>query len=89
MSKKLKKVRKDDRIPIPEYFSGKSVFITGATGFMGKVLIEKLLRSCSDIDKIYILMRGKKGKTVEERLTQMLALPVSCLTMRCGKMASF
>lgn len=25
-------------------FTGKNVFVTGGTGFMGKVLIEKLLR---------------------------------------------
>ncbi|KAK6633664.1 hypothetical protein RUM43_001254 [Polyplax serrata] len=75
MSRKFKRSRRDDRIPIPEYFSGKSVFITGGTGFMGKVLIEKLLRSCSGIERIYVLMRGKKNKTVEERLQKMLALP--------------
>lgn len=85
MSRKFKRSRRDDRIPIPEYFSGKSVFITGGTGFMGKVLIEKLLRSCSGIERIYVLMRGKKNKTVEERLQKMLALPVS--TTACQSFA--
>jgi FlaA1/EpsC-like NDP-sugar epimerase len=37
----------------------RSIFITGATGFVGKVLVEKLLRSCPDIAKIYILVRGE------------------------------
>ena len=31
--------------PIQQFYQGKTVFITGATGFMGKVLLEKLLRS--------------------------------------------
>jgi hypothetical protein len=31
---------------IAEYFKGKSIFITGATGFIGKQLVEKLVRSC-------------------------------------------
>lgn len=62
---------------IPEYYDDRTVFVTGATGFMGKVLIEKLLRSCPGIKRIYILMRSKKGKTVEERLKEMLDLPVS------------
>ncbi|XP_071831166.1 fatty acyl-CoA reductase 1-like [Apostichopus japonicus] len=46
---------------VASFFAGKSVFITGATGFVGKVLVEKLLRSCSDVDKIFILVRPKRG----------------------------
>ena len=30
---------------IVEFYNGRDVFITGATGFMGKCLVEKLLRS--------------------------------------------
>ncbi|XP_054167680.1 putative fatty acyl-CoA reductase CG5065 [Oppia nitens] len=57
---------------ISEYFNGKSVFITGVTGFIGKVLLEKLLRSCPGIDKIYVLIREKKGLLVSERLDKVL-----------------
>lgn len=52
---------------VEEAFASKSIFITGATGFVGKVLVEKLLRSCKKIDKIYLLMRGKKGEGLEKR----------------------
>ncbi|CAH0714672.1 unnamed protein product, partial [Brenthis ino] len=45
---------------ISEYYGGKSIFITGATGFLGKILIEKLLYSCPDVGNIYILIREKK-----------------------------
>ncbi|KAG5883993.1 hypothetical protein JTB14_019975 [Gonioctena quinquepunctata] len=61
---------------IPEYFSGKNIFITGATGFIGKVLIEKLLRSCPDVGKIYLLIRPKKGKSPEERIKHITDLPL-------------
>ncbi|CAG4949077.1 unnamed protein product [Parnassius apollo] len=54
-------------IGVSEFYAGKSVFITGATGFMGKVLIEKLLRCCPEINKIYLLMRAKKGQGTKER----------------------
>ena len=39
-------------------YGNKSVLITGATGFVGKVILEKLLRSVPTIDKIYLLIRG-------------------------------
>nr|CAI5831494.1 unnamed protein product [Callosobruchus analis] len=41
---------------IPEYFNGKDIFLTGGTGFVGKVLIEKLLRSCPGVRNIYVLL---------------------------------
>lgn len=52
---------------IPEWFSGKSVFITGATGFMGKVLVEKLLRDCPDVAQLYLLIRPKRGVEPAQR----------------------
>lgn len=61
---------------IPEFYAGQEVFITGGSGFLGKVLIEKLLRSCPDIKAIYVLLRVKKGKTIEERLKDITELPL-------------
>ncbi|XP_071565359.1 putative fatty acyl-CoA reductase CG5065 [Temnothorax nylanderi] len=58
------------------FFTGKTIFITGASGFMGKVLLEKLLYRCSDLDKIYVLMRAKRGRSVETRLDDMFKLPL-------------
>ncbi|XP_011873916.1 PREDICTED: putative fatty acyl-CoA reductase CG5065 isoform X2 [Vollenhovia emeryi] len=61
---------------IQSFYIGKTVFITGASGFMGKVLLEKLLYCCSDLDKIYVLMRMKRGRSVESRLDDMFKLPL-------------
>lgn len=30
--------------PVKNFYDGQTILITGATGFMGKILIEKLLR---------------------------------------------
>lgn len=67
-----------DEIPrIAEFYANTSIFITGGTGFMGKVLIEKLLRSCPKIKNIYLLMREKKGVTAADRLKALFDIPVS------------
>ncbi|RZC39196.1 NAD binding 4 domain containing protein, partial [Asbolus verrucosus] len=57
----------DEKDRISEIFRDSTVFITGGTGFLGKVLIEKLLR-CTELKRIYLLVRSKKGKTPQERL---------------------
>ena len=46
------------------------------TGFIGKVLIHKLLMACPGICKIYLLIRPKRGQEPNERLKSLLALPV-------------
>lgn len=58
--------------PITGFYAGKSILVTGATGFIGKVLIEKLLYSCPDIHKVYLLIRSAKGKCPHERLQEMI-----------------
>ncbi|XP_073965239.1 putative fatty acyl-CoA reductase CG5065 [Choristoneura fumiferana] len=59
-------------VGVAEYYANKIIFITGATGFMGKVLVEKLLRCCPGIKRIYLLMRSKKGLSITERLADFL-----------------
>lgn len=58
--------------PITEYYRNKSIFITGATGFVGKILLEKLLRSCNGLKKVYILLRSKDGEDIKQRLENLL-----------------
>lgn len=53
--------------PIANWYSNQTLFITGSTGFMGKVLVEKLLRECPDIKACFLLMRTKRGIEPEQR----------------------
>lgn len=66
-----------DYVPVSQFFQNRSVFVTGGTGFMGKVLVEKLLRSCPGIKNIYLLMRPKRGQDIDTRLNELINAPVS------------
>ena len=58
-------------LSIPEYYTDKNIFITGATGFIGKVLIEKILRSCPNVGNLYILVRPKKAQDCYQRIQEL------------------
>ncbi|CAL1300545.1 unnamed protein product [Larinioides sclopetarius] len=52
---------------VSDFFEGKSVFLTGSSGFIGTVLLETLLRCCPGIASIYILLRPKGDLMPEKR----------------------
>lgn len=62
--------------PIQTFYDGQSIFVTGGTGFMGKLLIEKLLRECPGISFIYLLIRPKKGKDMHQRVEEIFDDPL-------------
>ncbi|KAL3272791.1 hypothetical protein HHI36_014251 [Cryptolaemus montrouzieri] len=55
---------------VVEFYRDKSVLITGGLGFIGKLIIEKLLRSCRDLKKIYLPVRAKGQKNVTTRVQE-------------------
>jgi len=61
---------------ITESFWNGTVFVTGCTGFLGKILIEKLLRSCS-MKNIALLVRSKKGLDSSQRVADICNQSVS------------
>lgn len=67
---------------IRRFYEGANIFITGASGFIGEVLVEKLLRSCPRIGAIYILMRPKKNLTMTERIQEMTSKMVNKILER-------
>lgn len=48
--------------------SGKRVLITGSTGFLAKVVLEKLIRSVPDIGRIVLLIRGDARARFESEI---------------------
>ncbi len=55
---------------VSDFLSEQVFFITGVTGFLGKVLLAKLLTACGErlaARSIYVLVRGKKEQGPRER----------------------
>ena len=64
-------------ISVAEFYEKKSVVITGANGFIGTILVSKLLRSCPGLKNIYFLLREKNGSSIQTRMEELFKLPVS------------
>lgn len=64
----LAEIDKEPGSDVQEFYRDATIFLTGGTGFLGKMLIEKLSRSCPHVKHIYLLIRNKKGKNVSERI---------------------
>lgn len=68
---------------INAFFAETVILLTGATGFLGKALLEKLLRSCPRVATIYVLTRPKKNQSVEQRFKELLNNTVRIYTCIC------
>ncbi|KAA6426693.1 hypothetical protein WJX79_004063 [Trebouxia sp. C0005] len=64
-----------DKYSVQDAFQGSSVLITGATGYVGSLVLEQLLR-VGHISKAYLLVRTKQGEDPQQRLRSLLASPI-------------
>lgn len=57
---------------VKNYYNGKTILVTGATGFLGRLFVAKLMRM-GNLKEILLISRQKKGKSNEERLENILS----------------
>ncbi|KAF8647962.1 hypothetical protein HU200_065162 [Digitaria exilis] len=53
---------------IPGYFKNKGILVTGSTGFLGKILVEKILRVQPDVKRIYLPVRAPDAESAKKRV---------------------
>ena len=58
---------------IGDFYRGKTVLLTGGTGLLGKVLLERMLSHFPDLTRIHVLIRGKNrpGSTAMSSLERL------------------
>lgn len=61
---------------VADTFADQSVLVTGASGFLGKVLVEKLLYSIRNVKNIYLLIRPQNGLSPKQRLEKIVEGPL-------------
>ncbi|WIA39152.1 hypothetical protein OEZ86_005280 [Tetradesmus obliquus] len=59
------------RYSITQEFKGATVLVTGATGYIGSLVVEQLLRTTA-VSRIFLLVRGKRGTSSQERIAKVL-----------------
>ncbi len=66
-----------DTVDILGALRGERIFITGATGFVGKVLVEKLLWSVPEVGGLLLLVRPDGERDALERFeAEVLGAPI-------------
>lgn len=64
-------------------FSDRTIFLTGGTGFVGKVCLFKILKEFPDFRTVYLLMRGKKSRRFKRYLNAQERLELEVLGSPC------
>jgi alcohol-forming fatty acyl-CoA reductase len=63
-----------DEPGLRERLGGRRLFLTGATGFVGEALLERLLSDFPDL-RLSVLVRARGGASAADRLSQLLNKP--------------
>ncbi|CAL9130176.1 unnamed protein product [Musa textilis] len=57
-----------ESIRIAEFFKNKSILVTGSTGFLAKIFVEKVLRVQPEVKKLFLLVRAGDAASANRRV---------------------
>ncbi|XP_058190373.1 probable fatty acyl-CoA reductase 5 isoform X3 [Rhododendron vialii] len=52
---------------VAQFLENRSILVTGATGFLAKIFVEKILRVQPNVKKLYLLVRAPDAKSASQR----------------------
>ncbi|KAH7864064.1 hypothetical protein Vadar_025292 [Vaccinium darrowii] len=52
---------------VVQFLENKNILVTGATGFLAKIFVEKILRVQPNVKKLYLLLRAPDAKSASQR----------------------
>ncbi|KAK1132644.1 hypothetical protein K0M31_014029 [Melipona bicolor] len=70
-ARRLTKEESNCKSQIRKFYAGKHILLTGCTGYLGTIILEKILRTCTEISKLYILVREKANMAIEDRMKKL------------------
>jgi long-chain acyl-CoA synthetase len=59
-------------LSIAEAYRGKTLLVTGVSGFLGKVWFSMFMKNVDDFAHVYVLIRGKGSQSAQDRMHGML-----------------
>lgn len=65
-------MKKETELGIRDFYAGKTLLITGVTGFVGKVVLEKIIRTQPNFRRIFVMIREKKNMSLSERFDKQI-----------------
>ena len=60
------------QLSVRRAFQGRKILLIGATGFIGKVFLAKVLHDLPEIDRVVVLSRAKGGVSARERIARVV-----------------
>lgn len=59
-----------------DWLTGQRLLLTGASGFVGKAILEKILWAAPGIERVFVVLRARDSSAAAERLADILAATV-------------
>lgn len=60
-------------LSVRDHLRGKTILLTGATGFLGKVIVERILCAAPEVGRIYLLIRETRATAAQRFETEVLS----------------